>query len=172
LRDLLDHWSIHPEWIYPTHVERNEALMREAVSLTQRGVAVDVDTVEQDLPKWLRFFVDSGGDLTRLTASSDAAISSPRTLFEQIRCCAMQGFGLEAVLPLITSNPARVLKFASKGRIEKGSSADVVLLDRQSLEITDVIARGNHLLRDGQLTVTPAFLLESNRKVELNGRKT
>lgn len=70
LRTLLDDYEIQPGWLYPTHVERNEALMEEAIELTKRGVTVDVDTVEEDLPRWVRFYLDKGGDLSRLTVSS------------------------------------------------------------------------------------------------------
>ena len=91
LRTLLDDWGVQPDWIYPTHVERSEPLMREAVALTRRGVTVDVDVVEKDLLRWVRFFVDEGGDPDYLTVSSDAAISSPQTLFDQLRECIITG---------------------------------------------------------------------------------
>jgi beta-aspartyl-dipeptidase (metallo-type) len=117
LRALLDEHEVKPEWLYPTHVERNEALMAEAVELTHRGVTVDLDTMEEDLAKWLGFYLAQGGDPHRITASSDASISSPRTLFEQIRQCVVaHKFKLEAVLPLVTTNTARVLKLEGKGK--------------------------------------------------------
>ena len=89
LRRLLEEFEIQPEWVYPTHVERNEPLMAEAIELSKRGVTVDIDVVEEDLPKWLRYYVDSAGDPARLTVSSDASITSPATLFRQLRsaCC-------------------------------------------------------------------------------------
>ncbi len=51
LNVLLDEYDVKPESIYPTHVERSEELMREAVALTKRGCFVDVDAVEEDLAK-------------------------------------------------------------------------------------------------------------------------
>jgi beta-aspartyl-dipeptidase (metallo-type) len=71
LRSLIDDFEIHPSLLYPTHVERNEELMREAIELSNRGAHVDVDTVEHDLAKWLRFYLDNGGHLERLTVSSE-----------------------------------------------------------------------------------------------------
>src|SRR5206468_464358 len=90
LRDLLDRFDIRPQSLYPTHVERNETLMDEAVALTQRGVAVDLDTVEEDLARWLKYFLDRGGDVRLMTASSDASISSPATLYSQVRKCILE----------------------------------------------------------------------------------
>jgi len=57
VRELLDPSTFHikPEWLYATHVERTEALMREAIELAGAGVAVDVDLVEGGLAKWLRY---------------------------------------------------------------------------------------------------------------------
>jgi beta-aspartyl-dipeptidase (metallo-type) len=172
LRTLLDEEAIQPDWIYPTHVERNEDLMREAVSLTRRGVTVDIDVVERDLGRWLKFFLAEGGDPAFLTASSDAAITSPGTLTSQIRSCILEeGLPMDIVKALVTTNPARILRLTSKARIEPGADADLVLLDAQTLEVRHVIAKGRRLLSDGQLLVHEAYLKESNRRLELLGER-
>jgi predicted metal-dependent phosphotriesterase family hydrolase len=49
LRLILDEHDIDPRCVYPTHVQRNEKLMAEAVELTKRGCNVDVDTIDEDL---------------------------------------------------------------------------------------------------------------------------
>lgn len=171
LRRLLAEHDVDAATLYPTHVERNEALMREAVAITRAGVTVDVDTVERDLSKWLHFFLDEGGDPKNLTVTSDASIPSPGTLTDQIREAVLEhGFALEAVLPLVTVNPARVLKLAKKGRIRAGADADLVVLDRENLQVFEVIAGGRRLVKDGRLAVTERFLEHSNRKVVLHGK--
>jgi hypothetical protein len=38
-----------------------------------------MDTVDEDLPRWLRFYLDNGGDPKQITVSTDASITSPRT---------------------------------------------------------------------------------------------
>jgi beta-aspartyl-dipeptidase (metallo-type) len=172
LRALLDEYEVEPSWLYPTHVERSRALMEEAIGLTGRGVAVDVDTVEEDLAPWLGFYLERGGDPARLTASSDASISSPRTLHDQLRDCVVNHrFPLELVLSLATANTSRVLKLKGKGRLKAGADADVLVLRGGSLEIRDVIAGGRPLMRDGEICKAEAFLEESNRKVSLSGKK-
>ncbi|HEY1404755.1 MAG TPA: hypothetical protein VGB05_11545, partial [Pyrinomonadaceae bacterium] len=103
LRALIDDYEIAPSLIYPTHVERNEELMREAIELAARGSYVDLDTVAEDLPEWLRFYLDHGGDPARLTVSSDASINSPHTLFAQIRSCILEhDFPFEQTLSHVT----------------------------------------------------------------------
>jgi len=47
--------------------------------------------------------------------------------FLQAMCCE-EGWQLEEVLPLMTANPARILKLPSKGRIAVGCDADILLL--------------------------------------------
>jgi beta-aspartyl-dipeptidase (metallo-type) len=170
LRTLIEEYQTPPAWLYPTHVERNEALMREAVDLTRRGAFVDIDTVEEDLPGWLRFYLDHEGAPGRLTISSDASISSPRTLFEQLRLCALEHeFPLEQLLPLVTSNTARVLKLEDRGRLAAGKRADLLVIGREQFEIKEVICGGRRLMTDGRLSFSEKFLEESNRRITLGG---
>lgn len=173
LRTLIDDFEINPALIYPTHVERNEELMREAIELAGRGSYIDIDTVEHDLHKWLRFYLDNGGHPERLTISSDASINSPQSLFEQVRSCVLKyDFPLEQTLACVTTNTAAVLKLDHKGRLAVGCQADALVLRQGSLEIKDVIARGRCLVRDGQLAFCENFLSESNRHIRLEGKTT
>ena len=173
LRELLDDYEIAPSLIYPTHVERSEELMREAVELAARGSYVDLDTVAQDLPEWLRFYLDHGGDPARLTVSSDASINSPQTLFAQIRSCILEhNFPLAQTLSHVTANTAAVLKLEHKGRLEVGRDADLLVLSKDTLEIKDVIAGGRRLVRDGELVFSENFLSESNRRIRLEGKNS
>jgi beta-aspartyl-dipeptidase (metallo-type) len=172
LRALVENYAVEPEWLYPTHVDRSRELIREAAAFTRLGGFVDIDMMEENLPEQLRRFIEDNGDLNRLTVSSDAAISSPRALHIQIcACVADHGFPLELVLPLATSNTARVLRLNRKGRLEPGCDADALVLRRKTLEITHVFARGKQLVRGGELVVTERFLTRSRRRISLYGRK-
>ena len=153
LRKLLDEFDVKPEWLYPTHVGRSEALMDEAIDLARRGATVDLDVTEKDLPKWLRYYRDRGGPADRLTASTDASFSKPRDLLDQVRACTGEGFELADVLPVVTANTARVLKLPNKGRIAAGADADLAVLERGSLEVIDLLAGGKRLVRDGRPSV-------------------
>lgn len=171
LRMILDEHDIEPSCIYATHVERTEKLMREAIDLAKRGCNVDVDTIAEDLPKWFRYYHDQGGPPERFTASSDAAISSPRVFFEQVRSCVTEaGYPLEKVLPLVTRNTARILKLKRKGTLEVGKWGDVLLLEKGTLDIVHVLSRGLFMVRDGSLVAEERFLKESKREIHLVGR--
>ena len=173
LRALIENHAVKPEWLYPTHIDRTRELTREAAAFTRLGAFVDIDMTEENLQEHLRRFIEDGGDLNRLTVSSDAAIASPRTLYDQMRACvAEHGFALERVLSLATANTARVLKLARKGRLEQGRDADALVLRRNTLEITHVFALGKPLVRDGEIVVTEKFLARSNRRISLYGGKS
>jgi beta-aspartyl-dipeptidase (metallo-type) len=125
------------------------------------------------LPQWLRFYVGNGGEMTKLTVSSDASITSPKNLFEQITLCVLRhGFALERVLPLVTSNTANALKLGRKGVLAAGKSADVLVLDKETLRLCEVVSSGRRLFRDGKLNFKEAFLRESSRSIKLKGDKS
>ena len=50
----------------------------------------------------------------------------------------------ERILPLLTRNPASLLKL-KKGTLQVGADADLLLLGTSSLSLQHVFARGNHL---------------------------
>lgn len=137
VRDVLD-FGVPAASLQPTHVNRNEELFAEAVALTRRGVAVDCDVVEENLPKWLRLF---DGDRRLLSISTDAPIGRVASLLEQVREAAAV-WPLEEALALATRNPARVLKLHDAGEIAEGKRADLLLLDAKTLELRRVIAGG------------------------------
>ena len=172
LEDLLDcdQFEIDPAWLYPTHVERSEALMRDAIALTKRGSHIDIDVQEEDLSRWLGFYLDHDGDLTKLTVSSDASKKGPATLFDQIRRCARgHRLPLERLLALVTRNTADVLQLHQKGRLEVGAEGDILVLEKDEFTLVHLLARGKHMIEDGSLVVREQFLWESNREIELHG---
>jgi len=140
VRELLN-LGVPAAALQPTHVNRNEELFADAVELTRRGVACDLDVVEEDLPRWLRLY---DGDRSMLTISTDAPIGRVAALFEQIRSVVQeQVWPLEDALALATRNPARLLKLHDAGELAEGKRADLLVLDAQSLEIRHVIAEGS-----------------------------
>ena len=174
LREILDRtrFQIEPGWLYPTHVQRNEELLAEAIDLVKQGVTVDFDVAEEDLERWLPFYLEHGGEPGRLTISSDASLTRPGLLYEQFcRVVVHRRLPLELVLPMITTNAARILRLDRKGRLERGRDGDVVVLQRGSLEIVHVVAGGTVMVRDGELVEREHFLEKSNRKVALHGTK-
>lgn len=170
LRDLIEKDDVAPEWLYPTHITRSEELMIEAIELTKRGSFVDMDTVDETLPQWVKFYKENGGDMKKLTVSSDSSITSPQTFFEQIRKCVLEHrFALEEILPLVTANTAEILKLPLQGTIAVGKAADILVLEKKSLDLREVISGGKRLFKNGKIAFKEAFLKESNRTISLNG---
>jgi G6PDH family F420-dependent oxidoreductase len=152
LRTLVEELRIQPEWLYPTHVERNQRLLDEAIALARQGGTVDLDTVEGDLHRWWRHWIDAGAPIPQLTISSDCDSGSTDRHIQQLLALVTEhGEPLERVLPLVTTNVARVLKLEHKGRIRRGADADIVVLERGSLRIREVIARGRRVVADGRV---------------------
>lgn len=173
LRDVLNgEFNVKPDWFYPTHVERTEKLLDEAIALAKRGMPIDIDVVERDLPKWVRYYRDHGGPPDKLTISSDASITSPRGVWEQLRRCVHEcGVGIDEVLRLATRNTASILKLDKKGVLEKGRMGDILLLEKDSFEVVHVLSKGLMMVRDGSVVKEESFLDNSDRQIRLHGRK-
>lgn len=154
LHELLDTYPIEAESIYPTHINRSEALINDAIALAKRGACVDMDTVNEDLGDRLSYYRNHGGPLDRLSVSSDAHTpeGSHRKLYEQMVTCVRDcGLPFAEVLPLFTRNAAVALKLKGKGRLETGGDADLLVLHQATLEIVHVYAKGRQFVRDGEL---------------------
>jgi beta-aspartyl-dipeptidase (metallo-type) len=172
LRDVLEGFDVEPSWFYATHIERTEKLMDEALELAKQGMPCDVDVVERDLHRWVRYWRDHGGPRELLTVSSDASMTSPAGVWMQLRDCVLNhGFTLEQVLPLATRNTARILKLREKGELRIGCAGDILLLEEDSLEIVHVLSHGKMVVRDGQVVERENWLEDSDRQIELEGEK-
>jgi beta-aspartyl-dipeptidase (metallo-type) len=65
-----------------------------------------------------------------------------------VRDAMSRGLPLEAVLPAMTANPAKLLRLARKGALAAGNDADVLVLDANGAVHT-LLARGQIHVRDG-----------------------
>jgi len=171
LVDLLEYApEINPEWLYPTHVNRNEKLLEKAIPFSKKKVFVDMDVTEENLAKCYKLFIKLGGNKDYLTISSDAGLTSPRNIYNQIKDCVLHHrIKLETLLPLVTKNPATVLKFKHQGEVKVGFEPNFLVLEKKSLDLVHVISRGKFMLRDGHPVVREKFLEKSNRVVHLTG---
>lgn len=166
----MENYQVKCDWLYPTHVQRGPELMREAIDLANEGAFLDMDVVEEDVAKWLRFYLDNGGPPEKLTISSDMDSSTPALFYEQF--CGLvvrHGFALELLLPFFTANTAEALKLPQKGRLCPGSDGDVAVLEQRSLDICHVVARGQVMVRDGRPAVREKWLEKSKRHISLVG---
>jgi len=171
VRRALDETELPARVFHPTHVNRRKALFEEALALAGRGCTIDVTAfpVEDGEDAWSagdawERYRDAGAPAERLTISSDAGgclptfdhdgrlcrmdVGASRALADALRTLLARGHAPEAVLPAFTSNVARLLRLAGKGRIAVGGDADLVVLDADG-GIADVMAQGVWHVRDG-----------------------
>ncbi|MEP7096937.1 MAG: beta-aspartyl-peptidase [Dokdonella sp.] len=183
VRRVLATSELPPRVFHPTHVNRRKTLFEEALDLARGGSTIDLTAfpVEEGEDAWsaadaLIRYLDSGTPPGNVTISSDAGGSLPcfdadghvshldvgdaGALLATLRELVERGMSLQRALPAFTSNPARLLRLARKGRIGVGADADLVALDETGAA-HDVIAggvvqvRGGHVVRRGTFESAP-----------------
>lgn len=154
----------------PTHVNRRRALFDESLDLARQGSTVDITAfpVEEGEDAYpaaeaLARYLAAGAPADRVTISSDAGgclpcfdadgrvthmdVGSSGALLETLRAALASGLSLEAALPAVTTNPAKLLRLSRKGALAAGHDADVVVLDEQYRADT-VVVRGEIHVKD------------------------
>ncbi len=183
LRRILAETELPPTQMLPTHINRNPRLFEEGIAYAKAGGFVDFTTStlasyleggEIPCGRALRLMLEAGVDPGQITFTSDGQGSLPdwdqagrlqsisvgrvTSLFAAVRQAVQEeGLSLETALRVITSNPARILKLRSKGRLAPGLDADLVLLDAQNLEVRTVVAKGRLLMKGGKLLAKGMF---------------
>lgn len=163
--------------LLPTHVNRSRKLFDESMNYADIGGYIDATTSSD--PKYLEedeltasmalsLYYKKGFDITHITFSSDGngsmplfnekrqliglGICSVKSLFDEVKNAVFnEDVPLEDAIKVITSNTADIFKLNHKGRIEEGKDADLVFVDKKTLEIRTVICRGKILMRDGKV---------------------
>ncbi|MGE7217919.1 beta-aspartyl-peptidase [Priestia koreensis] len=176
LEQVIEQHDIPVKTFQPTHINRNPYLFEAGIEFAKKGGYVDFTTStvpsfleggEVKCSTGLKRMLESGVPIEHITFTSDAQGSLPEfdsdgnlvglkigrvsSLYEEVRDAILQeNVPIETALQVITSTPAAVLKLSSKGQIEVGRDADLVLVDKESLYIQDVFAKGVCMVRDGE----------------------
>ena len=173
LHQLLDEYELPASNIHVTHITRSKGLFDDAIRLANRGSYVDI-TADHETYQWVSYYKENGGDLSKLTISSDGngslpkfddkgnllglGVASTRTLFDQVvETIKDDSLSLEETLRLVTENTAKALKLENKGTIEVDKDADLLVLDPEDYQIQHVFAKGQHMLEDGEILVRGTF---------------
>lgn len=172
VREALEVSELPARVFNPTHVNRKRALFAEAIELARAGSTVDITAfpVDEDddgyaADEALALYLASGAPADRVTVSSDAGgclpcfdadgrvsrmgVGSAGALLAALRASLDRGLSLAAALPAFTSNPARLLRLATKGIVAVGNDADLVVLDARGAVHT-VLVGGIVHVQDGQ----------------------
>ncbi|MEI2471874.1 beta-aspartyl-peptidase [Peribacillus frigoritolerans] len=175
LHTIADKTNIPIRQLHPTHINRNEKLFKAGINYAKRGGFVDFTT--STIPQFLddgevkcsialRIMLEEGIPVEQITFSSDGQASLPffnnhgeyaglqvgkvSSLYHEVRDSVLEErIPLETALKVITTNPAQVLKLSTKGSIQTGNDADIVLLQKETFEIVTVMAKGQVMVDKG-----------------------
>jgi cytosine/adenosine deaminase-related metal-dependent hydrolase len=79
-------------------------------------------------------------------------VGNPASLHEALAELVLRcGLPLADALSLCTRNPAKRMRLPDKGELKPGADADILVLERESLSIRAVVARGEIVFLDGRL---------------------
>ncbi len=183
LEKIVDETEIPITQFLPTHIGRNRDLLQAAISFAKKGGFIDLTTStskefiedrDNKCSKDLKKLLDENVPITNITFTSDGQGSLPQfdekgrfiglgigkvtSLYKEVKDAIIhENIRIEDAIRVITSSPADILKFKNKGYIKEGKDADIVLLDKDSLDISSVIAMGKVMIREGEIIVKGTF---------------
>jgi beta-aspartyl-dipeptidase (metallo-type) len=161
---------------FPTHCNRNRHIFEDAIKYGQQGY---IDITSSSYPYYPQYEVKpseaiarwlvAGVPLHHITMTSDACgslpdfdkdgnlvqldMGLPKSLLTELNdACNLEKLPLEKVIRIVTSNVADVLKLRSKGRIQSGNDADLILLDK-NFHIAYMMAMGKMFISNYQILV-------------------
>ena len=182
LRRLVRETEIPVTQVVPTHCNRSRRLLGEAVEFARSGGRIDLTAgtdpdreTDHDVSveTAIRLLREKGVPLDRVTVSSDGngsmpvfdaagtltglTVASPQSLLKTFRSLVGRKIlTLEQAAGLFSANPASIYRLGTKGAIESGRDADLLIFDN-NMDLTDVIARGRVLMAGGKLLARGTF---------------
>ncbi len=168
VESILEQREIPFKQVILTHVNRSSALLERSFAYASRGGRIDVTTCvrpperpdavkpSKALKEYLKggfppgnLTFTSDGNASRVLANGKVDYTSVGTLLDEFKHCVQEEkIPLPQALAVVTRNAADRLGFSERGIIREGSWADIALF-RKDLELTDLMAEGKWLLRDG-----------------------
>jgi len=168
---------------YPTHINRSKELLEAGIVYAKKGGYLDFTTstneqiIEQgEVPaaQALRDALNAGVDIKQLTMSSDGNASLPlfdaqgrlidlqvgevKSLHQAfVEAVAIYEVPIAVALTSITQSPATILSLKHKGKVAVGFDADINLLDRTTLKMTEVFAKGTQVMSNREVLVKSPF---------------
>ncbi|NLV76051.1 MAG: beta-aspartyl-peptidase [Tissierellia bacterium] len=183
IEEIVETTEIPVTQFLPTHMGRNTKLFTKSIEYAKKGGFVDFTTSSSNKDKKtidtkpsraLKILLEEGVSPKNITFSSDGQGSLPKfdkegnfiglgvgkviSLYEEVRDAILdEGVSMDKALMTITSNPANILKLHSKGQIKEGMDGDIVLIDKNTLEIDTVVAMGRIMILEGEVIVKGTF---------------
>jgi len=177
LFEIVKNTEIPIEQFAPTHLNRNEELFKSAIEFGKMGGYVDVTTgvsaedkssEEIKSSKAIKRLVENGVLIERITMSTDGNGSMPKfdkkkeivgmlvgsvsSLYKEfIDIIKEEKMPIEDAIRVTSTNISKHLKLDKKGEIKAGKDADLIVLDKNTLQIKYVIAKGKIMMENEQI---------------------
>jgi len=169
--------------VIPTHVNRSISVFNAGIEFAKLGGIIDMTTssdpehLEIDEVKastGLKMALDIGIPIEQIQFTSDGqgsmpifnenrefiglGVGSTKSLYKEVRDAVLKdGVDLSLALKVITSNVARNLSLYNKGLVKEGMDADLVIVNKNDLNIENVFAKGLEMVSNGQVLVKGTF---------------
>ncbi|RFU70061.1 beta-aspartyl-peptidase [Peribacillus saganii] len=182
LEEVVSTTNVSITQFHCTHINRTRNLFEAGIEYAKRGGFVDFTTCtdpksmqkEVKCSKALKEMLEHGVPIEQITFTSDGQISlpvfddnlkqvgfkvgKPATLYREVKDAILEEqLPIETAIRVITSNPAEILGLNAKGSIKEGKDADVVIVDKETMVIDTVLARGKVMVQGGEAVVKDVF---------------
>lgn len=183
LTRLVTETDIPIKQVIPTHINRSVKVFEAGIEFAKLGGIVDMTTSydpehlkvdEVKASTGLRLLLDRGIPVEQIQFTSDGqgslpifnekgefaglGIGSTKSIHREIKDAIFKDrVRLEDAIKVVTSNVADNLKLNNKGRIEAGKDADIIVADKDSLDISNLFAKGREMVSDGNIIVKGTF---------------
>lgn len=180
---MLNETEIPISQVIPTHVNRSISVFNAGIEFAKLGGIIDMTTssdpehlevdevkastglkmaLEQGIPiEQIQFTSDGQGSMPIFNEKREfigLGVGSTKSLFKEVRDAVLKdGVDLADALKVITSNVARNLKLNNKGLLKQGRDADIVIVNKDDLNIEYVFASGVEMVSNGQVLVKGTF---------------
>ncbi|WP_110112661.1 beta-aspartyl-peptidase [Bacillus sp. CGMCC 1.16541] len=183
LEEVVETTDIPIRTFHPTHINRNPYLFEAGIEFAKKGGYVDFTT--STIPRFLEMgevkcseglkrMLDAGVAIEQITFTSDGQASLPdfdekgellglqigrvSSLYREVKDAILEEHvPIETAIRVITANPAQLLKLHQKGRVQTGRDADLVLVDKNTLEIDTVFAKGICMVKEKEALIKGTF---------------
>ena len=161
--------------VWPTHFNRNEMLMKQALEWVELGGTVDL-TPSIAPPEFkrgtlstkaLKQYLAAGVPVDQITVSTDGGGVSTIHGFDKVERFPLnllhkefrelvlkEELTVTDALKVTSTNVARMMKLEKKGIIAEGADADLLLLNPATLEVEQVVVRGKLAVQGGKIILT------------------
>ena len=182
IEEAINRSEIPRSQFLPTHVNRNEDILKKGLKYAKNGGRIDFTTSNGGVePKaglksndLLMAAREAGVDFDLISFSSDGQGSLPdfnekgelvglkvgkvTSLYDEVKkILYSEDFELGEIIPLITSSPAKAIGLDNKGKIGVGFDADLVIVDKDDYSIDKVFASGKLMVDGGNPLITGTF---------------